>query len=310
MTMDLMISIGVGVMVPLALLFLYFALSTPELTVSDRINLWFTSAEKDNSKQKKTSFFRAGNIPAWKAGLGRSLAAAGIPLEPDEALMVWTGLVILFPLLLYFLKGPIPAVAGVICSAFFPSLVLRFRKTMRLKMFDSQLTELLELLTSGLRAGFSLHQALQHASTQMSDPLGPSLQVVNAEIMMGLNLEEALVRWQNRQGSMDVEMVVSAILIQREVGGNLAELMDNICRLLRDRQEAMSEMKALTAQGRMEGMVVSLLPIVLALVINAMNPHYLDPLFQTGQGRLILSSAIVSGVIGSFFIRKITNIRY
>lgn len=309
--MDLLIAIGVGISLPLIILLLFFALGRPALTVGERIEVWFTpGGEKEQKEGKKTLFFRAGNLPAWKAGLGRNLAVAGIPLEPDEALMAWAGLMILFPLLLFFLKGILAAFAGIVFSAFFPVLVLRFRKAMRLKMFDSQLSELLELLTSGLRAGFSLNQALQHASLQIAPPLGPSLQVVNAEIMMGLDLEEALIRWQNRQGSMDVEMVVSAILIQREVGGNLAELMDNISRLLRDRQEAMSEMKALTAQGKMEGVVVTLLPIALAVVINMMNPGYLDPLFQTPQGRVILSVAIVSGIIGSLLIRKITNIRY
>ena len=279
--MDLIIALSSGAILSLAVLLVAFAFVSPPVTISQRVSVWLSSEQKKSPKKEKQQFFRAGNRPAWKAGLEKNLAAAGIPLEPDEALMAWTGLVLLFPLLIFFLQGPAPALAGVVCSVFLPIAILRVRISMRLKMLDNQLPELLELLTSGLRAGFSLNQALQHATNQLGDPLGPSLQVVNAEVMMGLDLEEALLRWQERQGSMDVEMVVSAILIQREVGGNLAELMDNISRLLRDRQEAMSEMKALTAQARMEGIVISLLPVILAFVINLLNPHYLDVLFVT-----------------------------
>lgn len=236
--------------------------------------------------------------------------SAGIPLEPLEAVGVWASLILIFFLMLFALRGLWGGFIGGLIGLFLPLLLVRIRAARRLARLEKQLPELLELLAAGLRAGFSLTQALQHCATQMGEPLGPSLQLVNAEMIMGLDITQALKRWQDRLGSMDAEMVVAAILIQREVGGNLAELLDNISRLMRDRQDAQMEMKTLTAQGRMEGLIISVLPIVLGVVISLMNPHYMDPLFDTLPGRVALGVAGGLGLFGMLLIQKITHIRY
>lgn len=276
----------------------------------ERAVTWLSREESPKKKRRRRSLFRGEDMPGWKSIIGKALISAGIPLEPQEGLAIWALLIVILPLLLGIARGPWGATVGLVLALLLPVIVVRVKATSRLNRLEKQLPELLELLAAGLRAGFSLTQGLQHAAAQVADPLGSSLQLINVEMAMGLDVEVALKRWQERLGSMDAEMVVSAILIQREVGGNLAELLDNISRLMRDRQQAQMEMKTLTAQGKMEGIVISLLPLVLGVAISILNPHYLDPLFYTPGGRALLGIAVGQGLIGMFLMYRITQVRF
>lgn len=175
---------------------------------------------------------------------------------------------------------------------------------------EGQIPDLLDLLASGLRAGFSFFQSLQHAAGQMEAPIGPTLRQVITEMTVGFDVETALRRWVERTGSLDLELAVSAILIQREVGGNLAEVLDNISGIMRDRREAQMEMRSLTAQGRMEGWIISLLPVVLGIFFTLTRPEYMGVLFHTPQGVRMLTLSGVFGVIGIFLVNRIVKPRY
>ncbi len=308
--MDLAVAAGAGITFGLILILTVGAMGRTESTPYQRVGHWLAAEEPVRKKRRRKQTGRRNGSRGWQAGWARYLFAAGIPLEPIEALAVTGSLVLILFLLFFLLRGLWGGCVGAVVGLVVPILIVRVRAAKRLIRLEKQLPELLELLAAGLRAGFSLTQALQHCAGQMADPLGPSLQLVNAEMMMGLDVSQALNRWHERLGSMDAEMVVSAILIQREVGGNLAELLDNISRLMRDRQDAQMEMKTLTAQGRMEGVIISLLPVVLGVIISLMNPHYMDPLFDTQPGRIALGAASVMGLMGIFLIQKITHIRY
>jgi tight adherence protein B len=175
---------------------------------------------------------------------------------------------------------------------------------------EAQIPDLLDLLASGLRAGFSFFQSLQHASMQMDVPLGPTLRHVITEMTVGFDVETALRRWVERTGSLDLELAVSAILIQREVGGNLAEVLDNISGIMRDRREAQMEMRSLTAQGRMEGWIISLLPVALGTFFTLTRPEYMAVLFNTPVGIRMLAISVVSGIFGVFLINRIVKPRF
>ena len=153
-------------------------------------------------------------------------------------------------------------------------------------------------------------QSLQNAGAQIEAPLGDTLQQVVAEISLGLDLEDVLNRWVERVGSLDLELAVTSILIQREIGGNLAKILENIARVMRDRQDVAAQMKALTSQGRLEGLIISLLPVAMAIIINLLSPGYMTPLFTTPTGQMMLGVAIFFAFLGILVIQRIVKPRY
>ncbi len=238
------------------------------------------------------------------------LYSAGLQFKPGEAIVLWFGFFILVSLSGFLLRGSAGLLAGGLVGIVLPLFLLRRLTDSRMQKLEHQLPILMDLLASGLRAGFSLMQALQHSGSQLEAPVGPSIESVVSDITMGLDVETALRRWIERTGSDDLEMVVTAILVQREVGGNLAEILENIAGLLRDRQDAAMEMRTLTAQGRLEGAIISLLPVALALAIHLLNPGYMDPLVTTPLGKTILSAAVVSAGIGIFLVQRIVKPKF
>ena len=238
------------------------------------------------------------------------LSSAGLQFKPGEAIALWFGFFILVSLTGFLLRGSAGLLAGGGVGIFLPLFLLRRMMDSRMQKLEHQLPFLMDLLASGLRAGFSLMQALQHSGSQLEVPVGPSIEAVVSDISMGLDVETALGRWIERTGSDDLEMVVTAILVQREVGGNLAEILENIAGLLRDRQDAAMEMRTLTAQGRLEGAIISLLPLALALAIHLLNPGYMDPLVTTPLGKVILSAAVISAGIGIFIVQRIVKPKF
>ncbi len=199
---------------------------------------------------------------------------------------------------------------GLVGAIVTPIFVARVRKQRRLHKFERQIPPMLDMISSGLRAGFSFLQSLQNTASQMEAPLGDTLQQVVAEISLGLDLEDVLNRWVDRVGSMDLELVVTSILIQKEIGGNLAKILENIARVMRDRQDVAAQMRALTSQGRLEGLIISILPVAMAVIINLMNPGYLTPLFTTPTGQKMLGVAVFFAFVGILIIQRIVKPRY
>jgi tight adherence protein B len=279
-------------------------------SVTDRVRDWMSSETKKKETKHRFQWVASVTPERLRESLELSLSAAGIPLEPEEALLLLVITLFLAGITGFVLFSIAGMLVGFLVGFAVPVYVFRFRKNRRQKKLDRQIPTLLDLLSSGMRAGFSLLQAMQHAGSQMAAPLGPTLSLVVAEMTVGLEPETALRRWVARTGSMDLEMAVAAILIQREVGGNLAELLDNISSIMRDRQEAEMEMKSLTAQGRMEGLVISLLPIVIAIALFLMSPDYMRPLFETQTGHRLLIASVVMGAIGILIVRKLATPKY
>lgn len=184
---------------------------------------------------------------------------------------------------------------------------LGFRERQRLKLFEGQLPDALGLIANSLRSGYSFLQALEVVGREMPEPISRELGQVLRENKVGIPLEEALAGLARRVNSPDLDLVITAVLIQRQVGGNLAEIVEKIAMTIKQRLQLLGQVRALTAQGRLSGWIVALLPVGLGLVLNAVNPEYIKPLFTHPLGWMMLGVGAVMQTIGMVVINKMVQ---
>lgn len=205
-----------------------------------------------------------------------------------------------------------PAVVSVIVGGVLmavPNIVVDAKRRRRFKRFMSHFPEALEMFARSLRAGHSFTGAIQLVAQEMPHPIGPEFSKVFEEQNLGIPLREALLGMSERIEALDVKFFVTAIMIQRETGGNLAEIIDKISYVIRERFRIEGQLKIFTAQARMSGIILSLLPVGIAVLIGMMNPEYLKPLWFEKTGRIMIAVAVVLQVLGVLAIRKIIRIK-
>ncbi|MCL4230792.1 MAG: type II secretion system F family protein [Dehalococcoidia bacterium] len=205
---------------------------------------------------------------------------------------------------------PMPVLAiGVALLGFMGMGVwLNLRIASRKRKIEGQVVEMLQMLASGLRAGFGLLQALEASAEQLPDPLAVEIRRTLRDIAVGASVEQALSALNERIGSADVDIVITAMLIQRSVGGNLAEILDNVAHTMRERERIRGEIRTLTSQQRLTGFVIGGIPIGLLIIFMAISPDFTGLLFTDPTGRMMLGTAAVMEVLGFLVIRKIVNI--
>jgi tight adherence protein B len=190
-----------------------------------------------------------------------------------------------------------------------PLLWVLFRRRRRLRAFAAQLPEALEMLARSLRAGQSLGFGLNLVANEMGPPLGKEFGRVFDEQNLGIPLEETLQGLASRIPNLDLKFFVTAVILQRQTGGNLAEILDKIGSLIRDRFQIWGQVQALTGEGRLSGVVLLALPLVLFVAVYQLNPTYLTILFTDPLGKKMLAAAIFMQILGALVIRKIVNIK-
>ncbi|GAW92841.1 type II secretion system F family protein [Calderihabitans maritimus] len=191
----------------------------------------------------------------------------------------------------------------------FPALLLNRARAKRKQKLENQLPDTLILMANALQAGFSFTQAMEMISREMAAPIGNEFARTLQEIKLGSSTEQALLRLAQRTESSDVELMTTAVLIQRQVGGNLAEILNNIASTIKERIRIRGEIKTLTAQGRISGFIIGSLPLFLLAFLLIFNPQYIAVLFSTRAGRLLLGWGVISEVLGVILIRKIVNVQ-
>jgi tight adherence protein B len=201
--------------------------------------------------------------------------------------------------------GPVMAAT----LAFLPVMWLLFKRKRRLKKFAAQLPEALELIARALRAGHSLAAGFNLVANEMSDPIGGEFSRTFEEQNLGKPLDEALTDLTKRIPNLDLKFFSTAIILQRQTGGDLAEILDKIGHLIRERFQIWGQVQALTGEGRLSGIVLLALPPALFAVVYRMNPDYLMLLFTDPLGKKMLVGGVVSQLLGALLIRKIVNIR-
>ena len=196
-----------------------------------------------------------------------------------------------------------------IASSLLPFLFVRTAHARRVTKLNAQIGDALSIMSNSLRSGFSFLQAMDMVRRELPDPISKEFSRTFREINLGTSTEEALQNLVHRVNSEDMELIVTAVMIQRQVGGNLAEVLDNIGKTIRERIRIKGEIKTLTAQGRISGIIIGFLPVVLAVIMSALNPEYIMTLFTSEVGRLMLLAAIGGELLGILLIKRIVNIQ-
>jgi tight adherence protein B len=237
-----------------------------------------------------------------------ALEQADLPLRPPEALFFYfAGLFVVGMLGLLVL--PIPfALLLALLAGIVPVILLHRRRASRLRDFQMQLPATLNLLSGSMRAGFSFAQGLESVANEATQPTRRELQRVFTESRLGRPIEDALEDSAQRMASVDMMWAVMAIRIQREVGGNLAELLDTVADTMSERERLRLEIKALTAEGRFSGWILGIFPIAFAAVLYMIQPDYMGALFSESIGVMAVIASGVMMVIGFVWLRKILQI--
>jgi tight adherence protein B len=256
------------------------------------------------------------------ANLARDIARADLKLKPSEFLAIWAASIVGIPLLFIVfslglpgLRHPLALLFGAFFGFMLPRLWLGRRKSGRLGAFNKNLPDTITLIGNALRAGSSFLQAIELVVRESRPPISTEFGRVIREVNLGLPFETALENMVRRVRSDDLELMATAISIQHTVGGNLAEILDSISFTIRERVRIKGEIRTLTAQQRLSGYVVGLLPIALAGFLFLAAPHFMDPMFQNPPGILGLPAGVVILAFGGFMmfigfmlIRKIVDI--
>jgi tight adherence protein B len=241
--------------------------------------------------------------------LDAQLEAAGVSLRSGEFVVATVGAALLGGVLgMAMLQNLLLAGVTGLIGAVLPTLVLRMSLGRRGEKMREQLPDVLTIMASSLRAGHSFLQALDTTAREIAAPANVEFQRLVAEIRLGRPAEDALESLADRVGSSDFRWAVLAVNIQREVGGNLAEILDNVSDTLRERATMRRQIRVLTAEGRLSAWVLAILPFAIAIYMFAVNPDYIMLLFTTQIGLFMLGTAAVLLVLGILWMRKIVDI--
>jgi tight adherence protein B len=237
------------------------------------------------------------------------LERAGSTRNPSE-LLLGSVVAALFGAFLggRFLGGAFGVAVGTALGGLVPVGLVRNQYARRVKKFEEQLPEALDMLVNALRAGYSLQAAMEFVGNELPSPLGPEFGRFYDEQRLGVEVRTALLRLQERVGTYDIKMFVTALLIQRETGGNLSEVLGNIAVLMRERVAFRGQVDTLTAEPKASAKVLTALPIGVFLIVYLMNPEYMKPLLETPTGHFLLAYAVASVAIGYVVLMRIAKI--
>lgn len=245
----------------------------------------------------------------------RMLDRAGLRLTPREflALRLASGFVGFMIAALLFGWQPLGWLAGsllAVVAYMLPRLIVSWRTKKRVERLEFQLIDMLSLLANSVRSGFALLQGLDMVSQRAESPLADDLIRLLSEVRLGRPIEDALRDWAARVGSPDVQLVVTAILVQRTSGGNLAEVLENLAQTMRERVELRDEIRSLTAHPRLTAKAVSAYPLVIAVLLTIINTRIWLRLWTEPSGWAFLGVAFALNVLAYFVLRRVTQVEY
>jgi len=259
-----------------------------------------------------------GPMPAFDRLVARSGAGSGLARLIEQSGVQTTGsAIVLFSataavglglLTALFVPQPFAGLATGAIGAMLPFAWLRHKRSTRLKRFEEQFPEALDVLARATRAGHAFQTALGMAADEMPAPVGPELKKTFDQQNYGLPLRDALNELTQRVGILDVRFFATAVLIQRDTGGNLSEILDNLAHVVRERFKIQRQVRVHTAHGRFTGYVLLALPAFLAVALSFLNPEHMQGLFRERMGQMMLMGAMVMQAVGYFWIRQVIKI--
>jgi tight adherence protein B len=243
------------------------------------------------------------------AGLAKLIEQSGVRTTPSAVVVMSLVVGIVAALLVSILvRVPFLPIVALVAGLAAPTLYLMFQRSRRMAKFEEQFPEALDLLARALRAGHAFQTAMGMVADDLKDPVGPEFRKTFDQQNFGLPLRDALFQLADRIPLMDVRFFTTAVLIQRDTGGNLAEILDNLSHVVRERFRIRREIRTKTAHGRFTGLVLLALPAGLGVILTVLNPDHMNLLFNHRIGHMLIGAAIVMQTVGFFWIRKILDL--
>lgn len=208
----------------------------------------------------------------------------------------------------FLMFGPVLTVLMGILGMSTPSLLVRYYKQRRVKMFERQLVDALSGMSNAFRAGLTFRQAMEEIARTAAAPLSQEFSLAVREIRLGTSLEEGLENMAQRVKSDDLDLVVTSVVISRTLGGNMAEMFEKIADTIRERFRIEGKIRALTAQGKLQGIIIGLMPILVWIGFDYVRPDLTRPMLMHWFGYVVIAIVVVMEVVGAVFIRKVTSI--
>lgn len=260
---------------------------------------------KRESKKNNDGFFEK-----FASTLYKELQSADIKMRPEEFVTIWLLIAVLPASFVVLFSGSSAiAIALLILGIVAPLVLIKKKQKARVKKFDSQLSDALMIACSCLRSGLSFIQAMETISKEMDDPISSEFSLAIAEMNMGTPMDEALERMGERIKSNYLSLMISSVLVQRQTGGNLSKILENISHAIKEKIKLKKELDTSTASGKMTGMIVGIVPIALLLIFTVVNRSLMEPLFTTSTGHIFLGVAAGLEIICFVAIKKITNVK-
>ncbi len=301
----------------------FLLLSTNHSAVDERLEEFVIAGVDAESVASQDKVFVADRVDTLIGDRGFSSSIRDRIIRADAKLRVSEYIVLVFlsgaviGYIFYLSFNPIVGAIGFLFGLQIPRFALGVSASRRVQRFNDQLGDTLNLWVNALRSGYSVLQSMETIATELPPPVSTEFERVVQEVRLGLSLREAMENMLRRVPSEDLDLVVTAVTIQREVGGNLSEILDNISFTIRERIRIKGEVRVLTAQGRLSGWIIALLPIVLAVVLYIVNGEYVSQLWLNEDPRifnsipcgwLVIVTSVIMVAVGSIVIRRIVDI--
>lgn len=310
-----LITINLAILVYLIFILLFSKLGNEQTRY--RISRYFKENNVDDvqeqfikEKSEEQSIRKKNRFKLASKEFSNNIISSGIKLKPNEFIYLWFGLT-LIPIFIVLLFGGsiVTAIALSIIGIAIPPFLLNNARKKREDLFNKQLGEATIIMGNSIKGGFTFLQSIENIAEEMQPPISTEFAKVLREIHYGVKQQDALNHMVERTKNKDFELLVSAVMTSTQVGSNLSEILETISSTIRDRIKIKNEINTLTAQGRISGLIIGLLPIVLILAIMVMTPSYFEGFFDSLLGKILVGVSIVLEIIGFAFINKIVNIK-
>lgn len=229
-------------------------------------------------------------------------------IAPEQILRLNLGALLVLAAAGYWIGGVLCAAVAAVAGFFAPAVLVPFYRRQRVRRFNAQLTEALQQMAGALRAGFTLPQAIEQAGRDAAAPLRQEFGLFTKEVKLGLPLDQALAAMAARVGSEDLDLLATSTAIARQLGGNVAELFESIAATVRERFRLEGRIAALTSQGKLQGLVVASLPLLVGIFLNSYRPDLIGPMFESAYGYLLVGAVALLQSVGFVVIRRIVAI--
>jgi tight adherence protein B len=316
MTTTLLIGGGILALV-LLVIGIFISATSDKSSMDERLNKYLEEDKQPDTTGSKGALTDWVNKRVEKSSFGdrisRELARADLKFKPGEYIALYVIAIVGGALIAFLLGGRIiiSAIIGGAIGAFLPRMYVKNQQSRRLARFNDQLPDMLNLMVNGLRAGFSTLQAMEAVSKELPPPISDEFRRVVQEMQLGITMEKALANLLRRIPSQDLDFLITAINVQREVGGNLAEIMDVISYTIRERVRIKGDIRALTAQAMYSGRALAIMPLGLLCILWFLNRSYVMEFFNKDTilcGGIALGIAAVLITVGYFVMTRIANV--